>query len=155
MRAVIRSARIDEARARANIERSFATITEFADTLVREEGLPFVQAHHVAASLARTMQADGTTLATVPYATIARVFESVAGRAPKLGEARIRAAVAPEHFIAVRSLPGGPAPAALAESLARYREELVTVRRRLVDHGAADERAKAELAAAAQRLRSA
>ncbi len=155
MRAVIRSARIDETRARANIERSFATITEFADTLVREEGLPFVQAHHVAASLSRAMQAEGTTLATVPYATIARVFEAVAGRAPKLGETRIRAAVTPEHFIAVRGLPGGPAPAALAESLARYRSELGIVRQRLADHDSAGEKSMAELAAAAQRLRSA
>jgi argininosuccinate lyase len=155
MRAVVRSASIDETRARANIERSFATITEFADTLVREEGLPFVQAHHVAASLARAMQAEGSTLSTVSYATISRVFEAVAGRAPKLGEERIRAAVTPEHFIAVRGLPGGPAPAALAESLAHYRAELGRMRRRLTDHDAAEERAKAELAAAAARLRSA
>ncbi len=155
MRAVVRSASIDEARARANIERSFATITEFADTLVREEGLPFVQAHHVAASLARAMQSEGSTLSTVPYATIARVFEGVAGRAPRLGEERIRAAVTPEHFIAVRGLPGGPAPAALAESLAHYRAEVGKLRQRLTDHAAADEQAKAGLAAAAARLRSA
>ncbi|HEV8675612.1 MAG TPA: argininosuccinate lyase, partial [Methylomirabilota bacterium] len=30
----------------------------------------------------------------------------------------------PEHFVAVRTLPGGPAPGPLAASLARYRREL-------------------------------
>ena len=154
MQAVIRSASIDEKRARANIERSFATITEFADTLVREEGLPFVQAHHVAAHLARAMQAEGSTLSTVPYATIARVFESVASRAPGIGEARIRACVTPDHFIAVRSLPGGPAPAALSESIAIYRQGADAVRQRLAAHAAADERAQNVLSAAVAKLRS-
>ena len=59
MQGVTASATIDEARARANIARSFATITELADTLVREEGIPFGRAHHVAAQLARAMKESG------------------------------------------------------------------------------------------------
>ena len=153
MAAVVRSAKIDEARARGNIDRSFATITELADTLVREEGLPFVQAHHVAADLARAMQAGGETLSTVAYATFAAVFAAVAGRAPSLPEARFRVVVTPDHFIAVRTLPGGPAPAALAESLALYEQGAGQLHGRLAAHDAARMRADAALADAVTHLR--
>ena len=148
MAAVIRSASIDEARARANIERSYATITELADTLVREERLPFVQAHHVAADLARAMQTSDTTLASVPYATFAAIFEAIAGHAPTLPENRFRHVVTPDHFIAVRKLPGGPAPEALAESLDLYRNSAAALRTRLAAHAQARARADAALASA-------
>ena len=38
---------------RENIDRSSITVTELADTLVREEGLPFRRAHEIAAEVAR------------------------------------------------------------------------------------------------------
>ena len=148
MAAVIRSATIDETRARANIDRSFATITELADTLVREERLPFVQAHHVAAALARAMLASGETLATVPYPTFAGIFEETAERPPVLAEARFREVVTPDHFIAVRWLPGGPAPEALAESILLYRDGVRAVRDRLASHAGARQRAADTLARA-------
>jgi argininosuccinate lyase len=154
MTGVVRSAGVDEARARANIERSFATITELADTLAREERTPFVQAHQVAAGLARAMQASGETLSNVPYATFAAVFEKTTGRAPGLTEARFRQVVTPDYFIAVRTLPGGPAPAALAESQAIYRKSAETARARLAAHGETQARADASLTAAARRYRT-
>jgi argininosuccinate lyase len=148
MTAVIRSAAIDEARARSNIERSYATITELADTLVRDEGLPFVQAHHVAADLARSMQGSGDTLASVDFATFAAIFAARAGRSPSLAESRFREIVTPEHFIAVRTLPGGPALEAVTESLALYRDAAARVRTRLASHAAAQAEAAASLNAA-------
>jgi argininosuccinate lyase len=152
--AVVASASIDETRARENIERSFATITELADTLVREEGIPFVQAHHVAANLARAMQARGEGLSSVPHASFAAIFEEATGRAPRLPEARFRHVVTPDHFVAVRTLPGGPAPSALAESLALYRDGAAALRDRLAAHRQSASRAEAALAAASARFRS-
>lgn len=154
MTAVVRSAGIDETRARLNIERSFATITELADTLVREERIPFVQAHHVAANLARAMQASGETLSSVPYTTFAAVFEKATGKPPTLPEARFRHVVTPDHFIAVRALLGGPAPTALAESHAIYRKGAEALRTRLAAHGEAQKRASTMLADAAARFQS-
>jgi argininosuccinate lyase len=154
MNAVIRSLSVDEARARQNIERSFATITELADTLVRDEGLPFVKAHHVASALARELLASGETLSTVPYATFARIFERTAGHPPSLSDERFRHCVTPDHFIAVRKLPGGPAPEALAESLAVYRDGAAALRARLAAHAEAERRAAAVLAEAVGHWRS-
>jgi len=152
--AVVRSARVDEARARLNIERSFATITELADTLVRDERIPFAAAHQVAADLARAMQADGSTLSTAPYATLAALFERAVGRPPTLTEARFRACVTSEHFVAMRSLPGGPAPSAMAESRALHLAAAAELRARLAGHAEARRRADAAVSDAADRFRT-
>ena len=48
--AVIGAAKIDAARVRRTTEAACITVTELADTLVREEGLSFRQAHDVAAA---------------------------------------------------------------------------------------------------------
>ncbi len=120
----IRAARIDEARVRRHIEESCITATELADSLVRVEGLSFRQGHEVVGRLVKEMLGRGERFPTVPYAAFAEAFSAVAGRPPRLGEADLRRYTTPEHFIAVRTLPGGPAPAPLAASLARYRAGL-------------------------------
>jgi argininosuccinate lyase len=120
----IRAARVDEARVRRHIDESCITATELADSLVRAEGVSFRQGHAIVARLVEGMLARGEGFATVPYAAFAEAFAAVAGRPPRLAEADLRRFTTPEHFVAVRTLPGGPAPAPLAASLTRYRAEL-------------------------------
>jgi argininosuccinate lyase len=50
---LVRAVRIDATRVAANLDRSCATITELADSLVREEQLSFRHAHEIAAATAR------------------------------------------------------------------------------------------------------
>jgi argininosuccinate lyase len=64
----------------------------------------------------------------VPHAAFAEEFRAVVGRTPRLAEAELRRYTTPEHFVAVRTLPGGPAPGPLGASLARYRAELDAAR---------------------------
>jgi argininosuccinate lyase len=122
--AFMAAVRIDEARVRRHIDESCVTITELADSLVRREGITTRHAHEIAARLARRVIEDRQTLATVPYATFAAAFREVVGRAPDVSEDEIRRFATPEHFIAVRTMMGGPAPAALMASLTRYRDRL-------------------------------
>jgi argininosuccinate lyase len=124
----IRAARVDEARVRRHIDESCITATELADSLVRTEGVSFRQAHEVVSRLVRGMLDRGERFPTVPYAAFAEAFAAVAGRPPRLGEADLRRYTTPEHFVAVRTLPGGPAPGPLGASLARYRRELDAAR---------------------------
>jgi argininosuccinate lyase len=124
----IRAARVDEARVRRHIDESCITATELADSLVRAEGLSFRQGHAIVARLVEGMLARGERFATVPYAAFAEAFAAVAGRPPRLAEPELRRYTTPEHFVAVRTLPGGPAPAPLAASLTRYRAELTAAR---------------------------
>jgi argininosuccinate lyase len=131
---LVGAARVDEPRVRAHIDQSCLTATELADSLVRAEGLSFRQAHGIVARLVKAMLARGEHFATVPYAAFAEVFAAVTGRASRLGEAELRRFTTPEHFVAVRTLPGGPAPAPLAASLARYRSELAGAHAWLEDY---------------------
>jgi argininosuccinate lyase len=73
------------------------------------------------------------TLATVPYAVFAGAFAAVVDRSPAMGEAEFRRIGTPDHFIAVRTLYGGPAPAPMDRSLAGYRNQLEMNRARLAD----------------------
>jgi argininosuccinate lyase len=149
---VVASARIDEERARANIEASYATITELADTIVREEALPFSTAHHIAARLAEHLQAAGETLSTVSYDTFRQIFAGQAGRPPGLSEATFRRVVTPDHFIAVRVLPGGPGLPALKAALDAYAAQQQDARRTIEAHRARDEAAKRLVALEVDRL---
>jgi argininosuccinate lyase len=118
---------IDQARVREHIAASCITITEVADTLVREENISFRQAHEIASMLARRMIGAGETLENVPIDAFAKAFIETIGRPPAIDEARFRTIATPEFFVSVRTMFGGPAPAALAASLHRYRETLATV----------------------------
>ncbi len=113
---------IDETRTRRHIAESCITITEVADTLVREEGISFRQAHEVASALAKRMIARQETLETVPMNAFVAAFDAAIGRPPGMDEARFRFIATPEHFVAVRTMFGGPG--ALAASLAGYRAAL-------------------------------
>src|SRR5690606_10360814 len=64
MVALYAAVEIDGARVAANIRRSCITVTELADTLVRDEGLSFRQAHEIAAHVARAVVASGGELGT-------------------------------------------------------------------------------------------
>jgi argininosuccinate lyase len=115
---------IDGKRVAENIRRSCITVTELADSLVRSEGLSFRQAHEVAAAVARAVVARDGSLPTDGYEPFLTAFAHATGRPPGIDAARFAEIVSPEHFVAVRGRFGGPAPAALEASLARYREAL-------------------------------
>ena len=135
-------------RNRRHIDESCATITELGESLVRREGITSRQAHEIASRLARQVIAEHRTLATLPYESFAAAFHEVVGRAPAATAEEVRHFATPEHFIAVRTMLGGPAPAALAASLARYR-------RRLAEDTADLATYRARMAEGEQRLREA
>jgi argininosuccinate lyase len=128
LRGFVRAARVDEARVRRHIDESCITATELADSLVRPEGISFRQAHEVVSRLVRGMLDRGERFPTVPCAAFASAFAAGLGRPSKLEEADLRRYTTPEHFVAVRTLLGGPAPAPLGASLGRYRMELDAAR---------------------------
>jgi argininosuccinate lyase len=145
--------RIDSDAVRRDIEASCITMTELADSLVREESIPFAQAHEICSRLARVMTATQATPATVPYDTFAAIFAEVIGRPSALGERAFRRFTTPEHFIAVRTRPGGPAPAPMDRLLADSGEQLRAVRAALAAHRQFHEAAARELGTAGGRWR--
>jgi argininosuccinate lyase len=137
---------IDGAKVRRHIDEAGITLAELADSLVRTEAISFRQAHEVASKLARRMIDGGVTLSKIPYAEFQQIFAGVIGRPVRLPEGDFRRFTTPEHFIAVRTMQGGPAPAPLAASFARYRAELL-MHRAALDESAGRQRAADDLLA--------
>jgi argininosuccinate lyase len=117
--AALRDARLDGEAMRRRAEEGWITVTELADTLVREQGLPFGSSHAIASRLiARVRQQPDVSLSSA----LADVSQAVVGRVFAYTEPRLREILSPAHFVDVRRTLGGPAPAitgaAIEESIA-------------------------------------
>lgn len=117
----------------SRIQKSMATITELADTLVRVEGIGFRAAHHVASKLAREALAQGRGFDELSWDLFARTFEEVVGRPPHVDRDVLANATSPENFVVVREMPGGPGPRVLREALVGYADRLAGLKARAAD----------------------
>jgi len=121
--ALISQISIDEDRVRENIERSCITITELADSLVREEELSFRQAHEIAAEVAREITASKSNFITQGYPVLCEAFQHNTGRKTALNEEQFKIIVSAENFIAVRTRFGGPASQPMYQALESYQQK--------------------------------
>jgi argininosuccinate lyase len=136
--AALGTARFDRERLAARARQGWITVTELADTLARERGVPFKKTHAVASRLV----AASSARPDVPLATLlAEVSADVLGDAIEYTPDALATVLSPEHFVRVRTTPGGPAPSETARAAAASRETL-----------AADERWMSETS---ERLRAA
>ena len=117
----------------SRIQKSMATITELADTLVRGEGIGFRAAHHIASKLAREALAHGIGLDELSWDLFAQTFEEVVGRPTQVDREVLASATSPENFVAVREMPGGPGPRVLREALFGYKDRLEGLKSRTED----------------------
>ena len=149
MAAAMRLADFDTERLAARAGVGGTTLTELADTLVRDHGLPFRSAHAIAALLLKARTEDpGVALSSA----LSKASQAILGRSLEYTEADLQRIMSPAHFVNVRTTHGGPAPSetgrAIAESKRRLqadRDEWKTRRERLA-------RAEAQLAAKAKAL---
>ena len=132
----------------------FTTVTELADTLVRECDLPFRQAHSVVSALVSYAQEENLQ----PHELTAELFRRVAsdqiGYEVSLSDEAFRHALDPQAFVEGRALPGGAAPSATAKVLQFQGESLAEDRRWLELARASLSAAEGELQAAVNDLRN-
>jgi argininosuccinate lyase len=135
---------VDRMRARA--AEGWVTLTELADTLARDHGLAFKHAHAIAAALVRGREAQPAATLSDLVATASR---EITGREIRLSEEALAKILSPEHFVNVRTTPGGPAPEVARQAveasvalLAADSERLDQLRRQLA---AADARRRQTL----------
>ncbi|HEY7838582.1 MAG TPA: argininosuccinate lyase [Terriglobales bacterium] len=121
-------------RMRARAHENFLTVTELADTLARRGGLGFRVAHHLVSEAVKASADESVLLDNVR-----RLAPEITGAPLRLTEAEAREALDPDHFVAIRNMPGGPAPEALEAALDQYGAELerqqgwLAGKRRLLD----------------------
>jgi len=114
---------INPERVKKNTDASCITITELADTLVRNDGLSFRQAHEVAAETAKSVIARSVGLGE-GHQEFAGHFSALVGRDTTLDADAYLGAVSAENFVGVRDRFGGPAPVSLQKSLDGYQTQL-------------------------------
>ena len=119
---------------------NWITITELADTLARDHGLPFKAAHAIAGKLIAASRQSPATLAS----NLRDASKAVTGQAISYSDEQLAEILSPRHFVNVRTTHGGPAPSetlrAIGESktaLARDEEWLRNTRGRL-EHAASN-----------------
>ncbi len=140
-------AMLDDAR------RNYCTLTELADTLVRDRGLSFRVAHEVVGALARAASERGLAGSNaISPALVNEVAHGVTGRALGLTEADLVAALDPRFNVEQRRVPGGPAPQAVREVIADGRAALAEKQAAVSARRMALKAADQELDAAAARL---
>jgi argininosuccinate lyase len=124
--AAMRGADFDRERLAARAAFGGTTLTELADTLVRDHGLPFRTAHAIAAALQKARaEAPSAPLA----GTLAQASQALLGRSLIYSEDALDTILSPSHFVAVRRTWGGPAPEETARAIAASRQRLDDDRR--------------------------
>lgn len=106
---------IEHLRERANS--GFSAVTELADTLARDCGLPFRQAHSVVSALVTRAMEEKLAPDELSVETLNRVAVERIGKRVTLSDEALSRALDPQAFVDGRVLPGGAAPSATAEVL--------------------------------------
>jgi len=93
---------------------NWITVTELADTIVREQGLPFKAAHTIAARLVAASRAQPER----PLATLLReVSKDATGTEVVFSDERLAQVLSPRHFVDVRKTLGGPSPSEVLRAI--------------------------------------
>jgi argininosuccinate lyase len=97
---------------------SFLTVTELADTLVRREGISFHDAHGLVSAAVKSLHGEYSPEAMVD------AVSALAGHRLSTPRSELLEALDPAHFVAIRTIPGGPAREAMEPQLAAAVEDL-------------------------------
>jgi argininosuccinate lyase len=119
--AAMATAEFDPPRLGARAAEGWTTLTELADTLVRDHGLTFRTAHAIAAQVMTRVEKDR---ARPPAALLGEASVELAGRALLYSDEALGDILSPAHFVAVRRTLGGPAPGETARAIASSRLQL-------------------------------
>ena len=105
--AALATAEFDAGELEARAADGWTTLTELADTLVRDHGLPFRTAHAIAGRLMALRQ---DSPARPLSELLAEASREVVGAPLAYSETALAEILSPCHFVAVRGTLGGPAP---------------------------------------------
>ena len=119
---VMDTCQVNEARMAERAASDFLTVTELADTLVRTEGFSFRAAHHLVSAAVKNLA--GTYSIGAMVDAVIRLAPQVIGRPLHTDRTLQEKALDPQNFIAVRTVPGGPAPQPMETALTAAKEAL-------------------------------
>ena len=147
--AAMKEAAFDRERLAARAGEGWITVTELADTLARDYGVPFKTSHTIASRfVAACAERPADTRSAVLRDVSAPLLESPV----VLDDAALEKVLSPRHFVEVRTTHGGPAPAVTTRAIDESRDTLAADRQWFDERMAALERAAERLSDAERRL---
>lgn len=90
----------------------FTTVTELADTLVREADLPFRQAHSIVSGMVNYAMTNKLSPIELTTDILKEVSLERIGQEIILSDETLKKALDPEHFVAIRTVQGGTSASA-------------------------------------------
>ena len=119
--AALGGAAFDTRRMAERASQGWITVTELADTLARDHGVPFRTAHAIAAAFI----ACSASRPDLPLSGRLREAASTAsGLELDLDDSLLERILSPHHFVEVRRTPGGPAPSETARAISEAEGKL-------------------------------
>ncbi len=109
MHAVIRTMEVNKDQALARAQTSCITITELADFLSKEKGVPFRGAHKIASTIAKKCSSEKLELNELPLQTVHQILSSHHQHL-SLTQKEWEGIICPIQFVKRRSIQGGPNP---------------------------------------------
>jgi argininosuccinate lyase len=125
MTAVIRTLEVNRDRLRRRAREGAITITEWADTMVREKGVPLRLAHRIASRIAQTANRENRELDELTPEQVRKAVKGVVDVELHFTEEELTRLSDPLHFIQVRKCQGGPNPEETRRMLRTRREQMV------------------------------
>jgi argininosuccinate lyase len=119
--AAVASAELNIERLEARAGEGWTTVTELADTLVREHGLPFSAAHAITSRVIAASQREPQRALS---ALLADASSDLLDAPLSYTDQRMHQILSPRHFVDVRTTFGGPAPSETARAIGVSREAL-------------------------------
>jgi len=117
----VATAEFDAARLEARAADGWTTLTELADTLVRDDGLPFKMAHAIAQRLIGARQREPER----PLVELlAEVSTQLLGKPLRYSEADLARVLSARYFVEIRRTLGGPSPEETARAAKVSRQQL-------------------------------
>lgn len=113
---------------RAQVDADYSTMSELADTLKREAGVPFRIGHEVASELTTYGRANGKRPAELSYEEVANVYHDVTGEDLPLSRPQVGRAFDPAAFVSGRAGIGGPQPESVRRMLDSQRDAVAELR---------------------------
>lgn len=102
----------------------FTTVTELADTLVREANLPFRSAHHIVSQLVQRLHGEGLDTDAISPQLLAEISGEALGQPLQIDPKILKTALDPIEFVNVRNSLGGAAGSATSKLLTAQAQQI-------------------------------
>jgi argininosuccinate lyase len=115
---------INPARALAEVNADYSTMTEVADMLLRDCDVPFRIGHHFASELTTYGRGHNLVPKDIPYQEAVRIYKEVTGERLPLTAAQLQHAFDPTYIVLSRRGLGGSQPEEVKRMLAEGQQRL-------------------------------